>query len=107
LTTISSDAAFGVPSWDENLVAEVRSYDDLSPVVGLIALIHAARSWRTAALEAPHNVETQHPEAGTICAFDVVQRNAHEVRHHLYDVQRSLPTTISPERTSPSDASSP
>ena len=38
LWTISADPAFGVPSWDENVVAEVRSYDALSPVVGLIAL---------------------------------------------------------------------
>ena len=81
--------AFGVPVWDENVVAEVRSYDQLSPVVGLIALISAADAWRTAALEAPHDVATPHPEDGSICAFDVVQRNAHEVCHHLWDVRRS------------------
>ena len=46
LWTISADPSFGVPSWDENVVAEVRSYDALSPVVGLIALIAAARAWR-------------------------------------------------------------
>jgi hypothetical protein len=97
LWTISTDPTFGVPSWDENLVADVRSYDELSPVVGLVALIAAARGWRTAALEAPHDVATPHPDAGSICAFDIVQRNAHEVRHHLYDVQRGLPTTTSPE----------
>ena len=38
LWTISADPSFGVPIWDENVVAEVRSYDQLSPVVGLIAL---------------------------------------------------------------------
>ena len=32
----------GCPIWDENVVADVRSYDELSPVVGLIALIAAA-----------------------------------------------------------------
>jgi hypothetical protein len=91
LWTISADPSFGVPSWDENLVADVRRYDDLSPMVGLIALIDAARGWREAALEAPHDIATAHPEAGEICAFDVVQRNAHEVCHHLWDVQRGQP----------------
>jgi hypothetical protein len=86
--TISADPAFGVPAFDENVLAESRSYDDLSPVVGLIALIAAARSWREAALEAPHNVSTPHPEAGAICAFDIALRNAHEVNHHLWDIQR-------------------
>jgi hypothetical protein len=90
LWTISADPSFGVPIWDENELAEVRSYDLLSPIVGLIALIAAADSWRTASLEAPHDVNTPHPEAGTIDAFDVVQRNAHEVSHHLWDVQRAL-----------------
>ena len=42
LWTIAADPSFGVPTWDENVVAEVRSYDQLSPVVGLIALIAAA-----------------------------------------------------------------
>jgi hypothetical protein len=96
LWTISADPAFGVPTWDENVVAETRSYDDLSPVVGLIALIAAAQEWRTAALESPPDVETPHPEAGSICAFDIVQRNAHEVSHHLWDIQRGLPETATP-----------
>ncbi len=64
LWTISADPAFGVPGWDENVIAEVRSYDALSPVVGLIALIAGARAWREAALEAPPDVTTVHSEAG-------------------------------------------
>lgn len=94
LWTLAADPSFGVPAWDENLMAESRSYDELSPVVGLIALIAAARAWRTAALEAPELASTAHPEAGTICAFDVVQRNAHEVCHHLWDIQRTLATPL-------------
>jgi hypothetical protein len=90
LWTISADPGFGVPVWDENVVADVRSYDQLSPMVGLIALISAADAWRTASLEAPHDVSTPHPDDGSIRAFDVVQRNAHEVRHHLWDVQRAI-----------------
>lgn len=54
LWTITADPTFGVPSWDENVVADVRSYDHLSPMVGLIVLLSAADTWRTAAFEAPH-----------------------------------------------------
>ena len=93
LWTVSADPAFGVPAWDENVVAEVRAYDELSPVVGLIALIAAAEAWRAAALEAPHDTSTVHSEAGSICAYDIVQRNAHEVCHHLWDVRRALPAS--------------
>ncbi len=90
LWTISADPSYGVPVWDENVLAEVRAYDQLSPVVGLIALIEAVQAWRQAAMEAPHDAATAHPEAGEISAFDVVQRNAHEVCHHLWDIRRRL-----------------
>jgi hypothetical protein len=89
LWTIGADPSFGVPMWDENVMASVRSYDRLSPVVGLVALIDVAITWKDAALDAPREVTTPHPEAGSISAFDVVQRNAHEVRHHLWDIQRA------------------
>ena len=62
LWTISADPSFGVPIWDENVLADVRSYDKLSPFVGLIALIAAADAWRTAAFEAPHDVTTHIPK---------------------------------------------
>ncbi|HEY1830632.1 MAG TPA: hypothetical protein VGG38_10335 [Acidimicrobiales bacterium] len=88
--TISADPAFGVPNFDENVLAETRSYDHLSPRVGLIALIAAADAWRTAALETPHDSSTPHPVAGSICAHDVASRNAHEVHHHLWDIRRGL-----------------
>ena len=59
--------------------------------MGLIALVASAKGWRISALEATHDVSTSHPEAGAICALDVVQRNAHEVSHHLWDIERALP----------------
>src|ERR1700722_4094357 len=47
--TISADPSVGVPTWDEKEAAGVRRYDELSPIVGLIALIEAAHGWRRAA----------------------------------------------------------
>jgi len=59
-------------------------------MVGFIALVAAADAWRTSASGAPRDVTTPHPEARSIRAFDVVQRNAHEVCHHLWDVRRAM-----------------
>jgi hypothetical protein len=39
-------------------------------------------------------VATAHPEAGEICAFEVVQRNAHEVCHHVLNVQRGMEAPV-------------
>jgi hypothetical protein len=73
----------------ENVMAEARTSDRLSPIVGLIALIEAARAWRLVAMEARRDEHVPHPEAGAISAFDVVQRNARELCHHLLDIQRA------------------
>ena len=59
--------------------------------VFVACLLAGGTAWRLAALEAPQDSETPHPESGSISAFDVVQRNAHEVCHHLWDVQRGEP----------------
>ncbi len=91
--TLSLDPGCGVPAWDEGKVADSRSYDQLSPLVAVVAIGDAFATWRTAALGAPRNVATSHPEARAIDTFDLVQRNAHEIKHHLYDVQRSAHTS--------------
>ena len=58
LWTISAEPAFRVPAWDENELATAHAYDDLSPVVGLIALIEAAKTWQETATETPDDVST-------------------------------------------------
>lgn len=91
--TLSLDPQWGVPSWDEGVVAASRSYDRLSPIVAVVALGDAFATWRTAALGAPRDVTTAHPDAGTVDTFDLVQRNTHEIKHHLFDVLRSAQIT--------------
>ena len=39
------------------------------------------------------------PRPACVYAFDIVQRNAHEVCHHLWDVQRALPSSNPAEET--------
>jgi hypothetical protein len=88
LLTLAIDPARGIPCWDENALAEVRRYQQLSPGVGLIALQSAAREWSRAAAAGPATAEVSHPQFGTLTAVDVIRRNAHEVHHHLMDITR-------------------
>ena len=69
--------------------------------VGLSALVPAADAWCTAALEAPHDISTPHPETSSIRAFDVVQGNAHEVCHRLWDVRCGIEDSSRPDAENP------
>jgi len=89
LLTLTHDPDRGIPCWDENALAEARRYERLSPAVGLIALRSAAREWSVAAQAAPAEAEIRHPQFGGLGALDIIRRNAHEVHHHLMDINRS------------------
>lgn len=89
LLTLRLEPGRGIPCWDENELARVRQYDRLSPAVGLAALGRASRDWVGAATTTPADASTRHPEYGQIDAADVIRRTAHEVRHHVQDIERS------------------
>jgi hypothetical protein len=89
LLTLTHDSACGLPCWDENALAEARRYQQLSPVVGLIVLRSAAQEWVTAAAAAPADIQVRHPRFGVLGAVEVIRRSAHEVHHHLMDINRA------------------
>ena len=89
LWTLTIDPDAGVPSWDENDLAQVRRYGDLSLAVGLMAYGRAAEDWVTAAQDAFPDAQTTHSELGTITAVEVIRRNAHEAQHHLLDIEQA------------------
>ena len=88
LLTLTHDPGRGITCWDENALAEARRYAQLSPAVGLIVLSSAAREWARAASEAPAEATVRHPQFGNLGALEIVRRNAHEVHHHLMDINR-------------------
>lgn len=94
LLTISTDPAAGIPCWDENALAEVRHYDALSSLVGLVAYESAATEWVALAKTVPVDASVQHPQFGALIAGDIMRRNAHEVQHHELDMRRGLETTV-------------
>jgi hypothetical protein len=89
LLTLTHDPGRGIPCWDENALAEARRYQQLSPTVGLMVLRSAAQAWVTAAAEAPADVQVRHPQFGVLGAREIIRRNAHEVHHHLMDINRA------------------
>lgn len=90
LLTLSHDPGRGIACWDENALAEARRYQQLSPVVGLTVLRSAAKEWAETAKSAPGDVEVGHPRFGSLGALEIIRRNAHEVQHHLLDINRYL-----------------
>ncbi len=88
LLTLTHDPDRGITCWDENALADVRRYERLSPVVGLIVLRSAARDWDHAARAAPAGAEVRHPEFGALGAVEIIRRNAHEMHDHLMDINR-------------------
>jgi hypothetical protein len=90
LWTLAMDAASGVPGWDQDALADIRHYENLSTAVGLRALRVAVRDWVQAAAEAPETGQVEHPVFGTLTTADSIRRNAHEVQHHELDVRRAL-----------------
>src|SRR5215471_11838829 len=89
LLTLTHDSGRGITCWDENALAEVRRYQQLSPAVGLLVLRSAAQAWTTAAAMAPANVQVRHPRFGSFAAAEIIRRDAHEVHHHLMDINRA------------------
>ena len=89
LLTLTHDPDRGVTCWDENALAEARRYQQLSPAVGLIVLRLAAQAWTSATAVAPADVQVRHPQSGTLGALEIIRRNAHEVHHHLMDINRA------------------
>jgi hypothetical protein len=91
LWSIVDDPGRALPAWDENALADARSYARLSPVVAPRALRDAAATWLAAARRTPEDAAARHESDGTLTAGDVIRRNAHEARHHLRDIARVTP----------------
>src|SRR5215469_10443226 len=89
LLTLIHDPDRGITCWDENALAEARRYQLLSPAVGLIVLQSAAQTWTATAAVASADAEVRHPQFCVLGAVEIIRRNAHELHHHLMDINRA------------------
>jgi hypothetical protein len=80
-----------VAVYSQDKLAEARHYDDIGVRTALWSLERAVLDWRTAvALADPEAFAMRHEEMGTMSLHDVVNIRAHDVTHHIYDVERIL-----------------
>jgi len=80
-----------VATYDDNLLAAARNYEQLSLEIAWVALDQSVTLW----LEAARGGMTArptflHPERGRLSIDDVVATNCHDARHHLWDVRRTV-----------------
>jgi len=54
----------------------------------LVVLVRAVREWVQITKAVPGEAQADHPVFGLLCALDVIRRNAHEVHHHIQDIER-------------------
>jgi hypothetical protein len=88
LLTLIHDPDRGITGFDENALAEARRYQQLSTAVGLISLRTASRDWAETESQAPAEASVTHDELGEMGALEIIRRTAHEVHHHLMDIDR-------------------
>ncbi len=87
----SRGRAAQVASYDPDLLAAARHYDQVAVAGALWSLRHAVASWTEAVLMALESgVVLQHETRGDQHASDVALNNAHDASHHAWDIQRIL-----------------
>jgi hypothetical protein len=80
-----------VAPYDESLLAVARDYEGVALQAALWSLEQAVGQWQLAVADAgAAGVGLVHPDRGEQSLVDVVRSNAHDARHHQWDIQRSL-----------------
>ncbi|MFR0359233.1 hypothetical protein [Streptomyces sediminimaris] len=83
-----------VPGYDQDLLAQARSYNDVCLAGAVWSLQRAAEAWAesvSAALE--EHVVLEHADRGVQRAEDIARNNAHDAAHHAWDIERILAYT--------------
>jgi hypothetical protein len=80
-----------VGGYDENELAQARRYDLIPLEASRWSLRLSVAEW-VKAIEASshHGTVMIHPQRGELDLSDVARSNAHDARHHLFDIERTL-----------------
>lgn len=80
-----------VGNYDENKLADARSYREIPPQAAMWSLARSVDDWLRAVEAAPvSDVVMIHPVRGELVLSDVVLSNAHDGLHHQWDIERTL-----------------
>jgi hypothetical protein len=88
----STKGVISVAPYDQNLLAQARSYADIPLHGALWALGRGGADWQNAVtmVEHHHEVVVVHRERGEMGLEDVARGIAHDASHHAWDIHRSL-----------------
>jgi hypothetical protein len=91
LRGVALGASRRVGSYDENELARARNYDAIPLPAALWSLRLSVAEWLKAVDDTPRSgTVLLHPERGAMDLREVVVSNIHDVRHHLWDIERTL-----------------
>ena len=77
-----------VHSYDENVLAQARRYNDIALSGALWSLQQSCRMWLEAVTESRNkNISLHHPVRGILELDDVIRANVHDAVHHRWDVE--------------------
>ena len=80
-----------VADYDENELAQARHYQGIPMPAAMWSLARSVDDWLEAVETSPDSgVVLVHPERGELTLSDVVLSNAHDARHHQWDIERTL-----------------
>jgi len=80
-----------VGSYDENDLADARSYKDIPIQAAMWSLTRSVDDWlRSVEVSPDSGVVMVHPVRGELTLSDVVLSNAHDAMHHLWDIERTV-----------------
>jgi hypothetical protein len=91
LRGVALGASPRVGSYDENELARARNYETIPLQAALWSLQLSVAEWRKAVDDTTRTGTVLiHPERGPMDLREVVVSNIHDVRHHLWDIERTL-----------------
>lgn len=91
VVAVARGADAHVVPYDPDLLAEARHYNDVALQGAQWSLRRAVEGWLRAMDDAASaNVVMLHSERGAMDLADVVASNAHDSRHHCWDLARIL-----------------
>lgn len=90
LAGITLGGSLAITAYDQDALARARTYESLSLAGVLWTLEHSVRDWLEAAATAPSQLLMNHPDRGELSLEDIIRSNAHDARHHEWDIRRTL-----------------
>jgi hypothetical protein len=91
LIGVATGAGLSIAAYDENVLGLARSYDKIPLGAARWSLGRSVLDIEEAAhVSAPTGPVLDHPERGELTLTEVLVAIAHDARHHLWDVERSI-----------------